>query len=438
MRLENKTLNDKIKDYKLLFYALIVGVLAGVVGSVFRIVLTRIEFFRENLFKNVNISDVSTWIIPVLFVIVGITVALYFVRKFAPETAGSGVQEIEGALDRTRPMRWKKVLPIKFIASLFSLGSGLLLGREGPTIQIGANIGKMVKDLFSQSDDEENALVSAGAAAGLTSAFNAPFAGIIFVIEEMHEHFRFNFNSVAAIMIGAGAADFVLGAMIGSHPVIEMTIYKSPKLSVLWLFILFGSLFSLIGFLYNWLLIKSLDFFQVSLKMPIILSGVLAGILIAVVGITYPDMIGGGYNVIYNVLNNSFTLYFLLPLFLIRLLLSIFSYSLGVPGGIFAPLLTLGVIFGMLFEGLIQYYFPNLIVQPGMFAVAGMAAIFASTVRAPLTGLVLAVEMTSNFELIFPLIITTVTASVFTTMLGNKPIYTTLLNRTLAKVKNTV
>jgi CIC family chloride channel protein len=438
MRLENKTLNDKIKDYKLLFYALIVGVLAGVVGSVFRIVLTRIEFFRENLFKNVNISDVSTWIIPVLFVIVGITVALYFVRKFAPETAGSGVQEIEGALDRTRPMRWKKVLPIKFIASLFSLGSGLLLGREGPTIQIGANIGKMVKDLFSQSDDEENALVSAGAAAGLTSAFNAPFAGIIFVIEEMHEHFRFNFNSVAAIMIGAVAADFVLGAMIGSHPVIEMTIYKSPKLSVLWLFILFGSLFSLIGFLYNWLLIKSLDFFQVSLKMPIILSGVLAGILIAVVGITYPDMIGGGYNVIYNVLNNSFTLYFLLPLFLIRLLLSIFSYSLGVPGGIFAPLLTLGVIFGMLFEGLIQYYFPNLIVQPGMFAVAGMAAIFASTVRAPLTGLVLAVEMTSNFELIFPLIITTVTASVFTTMLGNKPIYTTLLNRTLAKVKNTV
>jgi CIC family chloride channel protein len=438
MRLENKTLNDKIKDYKLLFYALIVGVLAGVVGSVFRIVLTRIEFFRENLFKNVNISDVSTWIIPVLFVIVGITVALYFVRKFAPETAGSGVQEIEGALDRTRPMRWKKVLPIKFIASLFSLGSGLLLGREGPTIQIGANIGKMVKDLFSQSDDEENALVSAGAAAGLTSAFNPPFAGIIFVIEEMHEHFRFNFNSVAAIMIGAGAADFVLGAMIGSHPVIEMTIYKSPKLSVLWLFILFGSLFSLIGFLYNWLLIKSLDFFQVSLKMPIILSGVLAGILIAVVGITYPDMIGGGYNVIYNVLNNSFTLYFLLPLFLIRLLLSIFSYSLGVPGGIFAPLLTLGVIFGMLFEGLIQYYFPNLIVQPGMFAVAGMAAIFASTVRAPLTGLVLAVEMTSNFELIFPLIITTVTASVFTTMLGNKPIYTTLLNRTLAKVKNTV
>ena len=121
---------------------------------------------------------------PPLFAITGISIALYLVRKFAPEASGSGVQEIEGALDGLRPMRWKRVLPIKFIASLFSLGSGLLLGREGPTIQLGENIGDMIKDTFGKSDIESKSLMSTGAAAGLASAFNAPFVGIIFVIEE--------------------------------------------------------------------------------------------------------------------------------------------------------------------------------------------------------------------------------------------------------------
>ena len=116
-------------------------------------------------------------------------------------------------------MRWKRVLPIKFIASLFSLGSGLLLGREGPTIQLGGNIGKMIKDIFRQPDIENNPLVSAGAAAGLASAFNAPLAGIIFVIEEMHGHFRFNFYSVAAIMIGSSTDSTVL-------PLNSLTIWR--------------------------------------------------------------------------------------------------------------------------------------------------------------------------------------------------------------------
>ena len=118
------------------------------------------------------------------------------------------------------------------------------------------------------------------------------------------------------------------------------------------------------------------------------------------------------------------------------MLLSFFSYSSGVPGGIFIPMLTLGVILGMLFGIIMQHYFPDLISHPGVFAIAGMAGIFSATVRAPLTGLVLAIEMTSNYELILPLIVTTVTASVFTALLGNKPIYTTLLKRTLANTKH--
>ncbi|WP_456460587.1 H(+)/Cl(-) exchange transporter ClcA [Lutibacter sp.] len=435
-KLDQRFNDTNTKNSRLLFYALIVGLIVGLAGSIFRIVLSYIEVFRDDLYKNANNLGFLGWIAPILFAIIGISISLFLVRKFAPETSGSGVQEIEGALDGIRPIRWKRVLPVKFFASLFSLGSGLLLGREGPTIQIGANIGKMIKDALGKSDTEDNPLISAGAAAGLASAFNAPFAGIIFIIEEMHEHFRFNFYSVAAIMIGAGTADFVVRSLVGANPIIQMVVYSSPGTSELWLFIILGLLFSVIGYLYNKLLVLSLDFFQISFKIPLILTGIIAGVIIAVIGITFPEMIGGGYSTITEVLNHSFSLSFLLILFVIRMILSIFSYSTGVPGGVFAPLLTLGVILGMLYGGVMQHYFPDLISHPGIFAVAGMAGIFASTVRAPLTGLVLAVEMTLNFELILPLIITTITASVVTVLLGNKPIYATLLKRTISNTNH--
>ena len=376
-----------------------------------------------------------SWVWPIVFGIIGVTVALLLVKKYAPEASGSGVQEIEGALDGLRPLRWKKVIPIKFLASLFSLGSGLLLGREGPTIQLGANIGKMVKDIFKQPENKTNPLVSAGAAAGLASAFNAPFAGIIFVIEEMHGHFRYNFFSVAAIMVASGTADFVVRVLIGPDPVIQMTVFPGPQISSVWLFILLGLFFSLVGYAFNKLIVITLDLFKDLSRITLILSGILAGIVIVVIGVYFPEMIGGGYNTIGKVLEHSYTVYFLIILFVGRMILTIFSYGTGVPGGIFAPMLALGVVFGMLFGTVMEHFFPGLVPHPGIYAVAGMAGIFASTVRAPLTGLVLAVEMTSNYELILPLIITTVTASVVTAQLGNEPIYTTLLKRTLANSK---
>lgn len=427
--------DENTKHFKHLFYALIIGLIVGLVGGFFRIILSYIESFRDILYHHAEHSGFMSWLWPILFAVIGISIALFLVRKYAPEASGSGVQEIEGALDGLRPMRWKRVLPIKFIASLFSLGSGLLLGREGPTIQLGANIGQMVKDILGLSDIEKNSLVSAGAAAGLASAFNAPFAGIIFVIEEMHGHFKFNFYSLASIMIGAGTSDFIVRMMVGSKPIIQMTVFPSPNIYGLWLFICLGLLCSIVGLFYNKLLILSLDFFEFSSKIPVIYTGIFVGVIIAIIGIFSPDMIGGGYDTIAKVLDHSFTLSFLLFLFAARMLLSLFSYSFGVPGGIFLPMLTLGVILGMLFGVSMQHFFPQLISNPGVYTIAGMAGIFAATVRAPLTGLVLAVEMTSNYELILPLIITTVTASVLTSFLGNKPIYSTLLKRTLANTK---
>ncbi len=421
-------------NLRLLFAAFVIGTLAGIVGSLFRLILSFLEDKRLSLFAYVhNSSKVIYWILAIIAVMVSVSIALFFVKKYAPEASGSGVQEIEGALDEIRPMRWKRVLPVKFFASLFSLGAGLLLGREGPTIQLGANVGKMIKDIFKLPDRENNPLISAGAGAGLAAAFNAPFAGIIFVIEELHEHFRFNFYSVASIMIGSAMSDLMVRLLISPKPVIDMTIYSSPNLGALWLFFVLGLFFSLIGYAYNKSLIFTLDLLQDKWKLGIISMAALIGSLIAITGIISPDLIGGGYALISEVLKNSFSVQYLLLLFIIRFILSILSYSSGVPGGIFAPLLTIGIIFGMLFGVISQNYFPDIVPNIGVFAIAGMAAIFSSTVIAPLTGLVLAVEMTANYEMILPLIITTFTASVGTRILGNKPIYATLLERTLER-----
>ncbi len=423
------------KDFNLIFFAFVVGALAGILSSIFRLTLAYLDRLREQLYTAAGHWGFISWLMPALLGIIGISASLYLVKKFAPETSGSGVQEIEGALDELRPLRWKRVLPIKFIASLFSLGSGLLLGREGPTIQLGANIGKMIKDVFKHSDYKTNPLVSAGAAAGLAGAFNAPLSGIVFVMEEMHEHFKYSFFSLAAIMVASGTADFVVRLIVGADPVIKMVVFATPPLSALWLFILLGIFFSLVGYAFNRLLIFSLNFFAYQSNGVLLVSIIIGGIVIALAGIFYPSMIGGGYETIRMALDHSFTLQFLLVLFIGRLLLTIFSYGIGSPGGIFAPLLALGVVFGMLFGSVMQPYFPELISHPGVFAVAGMAGIFAATVRAPLTGLMLALEMTSNFELLLPLIFTTVTASLITTQLGNQPIYTILLERTLEKTK---
>ncbi len=421
------------KNFRLIFFAFIVGAVVGLFGAFFRLILMSIEAHRVKLFQSVDHGNFWQWILPVALVVIAGVIAVYIVKRFAPETSGSGVHEIEGALDDIRSLRWKRVIPVKFFTSLFSLGGGFLLGREGPTIQLGANIGKMIRDVFKQSENKNNPLISAGAAAGLASAFNAPFSGIIFVMEEMHGHFKYSFFSLSAIMLASATADFVVRMIVGSSVVIQMTVFTMPPLSVMWMFVLLGFIFALVGFAFNKSLLFILDFFGNMTNRMNLISVAIIGLFIAIIGVFFPEMIGGGYQTISLALKHSYTLQFLLILFLGRMVLTIFSYGVGLPGGIFAPLLAMGVVLGMLFGGLMEYYFPGQINQSGIFAVAGMAAIFAATVRAPVTGIILAVEMTSNFELLLPLIFAVVTASLVTTQLGNQPIYTTLLERTLQR-----
>ena len=419
----------------LIFWAAIVGALTGIIGALFQISIGKIGGLRQMLMDSLPQSTYVLVIASVLFSAVLVFFAFLLVRKVAPETGGSGVHEIEGALDDVRPVRWKLVLPVKFLGGLLSLGGGMVLGREGPTIQMGGNIGKMVADFFKVSKDDAHSLIAAGAGGGLTAAFNAPLAGILFVFEEMRPEFKYSFLSVQAVLVASAASDIALRAIMGQQPDISMQMLSAPALSSLWLFLIFGIVFGVFGVLFNFLLVKTLDFFANLKGYLFSLTGLLVGGLIGLLAWFFPDTVGGGYAVIPKALTETFPVMVLLILFAARFGTTMISYGSGAPGGIFAPMLALGTLFGMWFGHYAGVFVPGIDIRPESFAVAGMAALFCATVRAPLTGIALTIEMTGNYFLILPLIITCLTATVVAEGLGGKPIYTVLLRRTLNLAK---
>lgn len=428
---------EGIRPMVLFVWAAVVGGLVGLLGGLFQLSLVTVARWREALMGQLDGGRVLWWLVPTVFSAVVVYLALLLVRRLAPETGGSGVQELEGALDGVRPLRWWRVLPVKFFGGLLSLSGGLVLGREGPTIQMGGNVGKMIGDRFKLSEIEVHTLIASGAGAGLAAAFNAPLAGILFVIEEMRPQFKYNFLSVHSVLIATVTSDIVLRFMMGQQPDIEMNTLPMAKLEALWLFPLLGVLFGVMGVVFNRVLITTLDFFAGLRGWNFALTGLYVGALVGLLGAVYPDAVGGGYEVIPRALEGpidttaSIATTALLVLFLARFGMTMISYGSGAPGGIFAPMLALATLFGMWTGHFAHRWFPELIVHPQIFAVAGMGALFSATVRAPLTGIALTIEMTGNYSLIVPLILTCMVAAIVSQALGGKPIYTVLLRRTL-------
>jgi chloride channel protein, CIC family len=426
---------EGLRPMVLFFWAAVLGSLVGLVGGVFQLSLDAITAWREGLAATFDSGRVLWWLVPTAFSAAVVAIAFLLVRNVAPETGGSGVQEIEGALDDLRPLRWQRVLPVKFAGGLCSLGGGLVLGREGPTIQMGGSLGKFIGDVFRLSTVDVHTLIAAGAGAGLSAAFNAPLAGILFVVEEMRPQFKYNFLSVHSVLIASVMSDIVLRMLMGQEQDIRMAAIPPPDLQSLWLFPVLGVLFGVLGVAFNRLLVITLDFFAGLKGWSYTLTGLYVGAAIGLVGAFYPDAIGGGYELIPRALRETIPTAMLLAIFVARFGTTMVSYGSGAPGGIFAPMLALATVFGMWSGHFAHEWFPALIAHPQVFAVAGMGALFSATVRAPLTGIALSIEMTGNYSLILPLILTCMVAAIVAQGLGGRPIYTVLLKRTLDRAQ---
>lgn len=178
------------KILTLYFVAIILGILTGIVGSFFQLAVQYGYHLVASIVQTAHTQAGKT-LVSIAISTVLIFLAWFLVRGFAPEASGSGVQEIEGALLHERPILWRRLLPVKFIGGVMAITAKMVLGREGPTIQMGGNLGEMLGEFLHLSPKRCDALIAAGAAAGLATAFNAPLAGVLFVLEEMRRQFNF-------------------------------------------------------------------------------------------------------------------------------------------------------------------------------------------------------------------------------------------------------
>ncbi len=411
--------------------AALVGLGAGLIASLFRAVLAAEDAVRNGLIEWAHHFPLWGWIFPLSFSIVGATLSVFLVQRFAPETSGSGIPHLEAVLHRLRILNWKRVLPIKFIAGALAIGAGLALGREGPTVQMGGAIGKAISRWLKVLPRERRTLVAAGAGAGLAAAFNAPLAGVIFVLEEIQRDFHpFVFG---AAFLAAVIADIVSRLLSGAFPVFSIPAYPSPPTASLPLFAVLGILAGLLGVAFNRSLLGTMNLFsRVQGRWNLVVAAGV-GATVGIVGWFYPMAIGGGHSLAETVLAGDLALVAIPLLFVVRFFLTTSSYATGAAGGIFAPLLALGALLGLALGQIGNRFFPAAVPIPAVFAVVGMAAYFTAIVRAPLTGIVLIVEMTGNYQQMLPLLVACFFAYAVAELLKELPIYEALLERDLLR-----
>jgi len=368
----------------------------------------------------------------VLFAAAGAVAAVILTRRYAPEASGSGIPHIEAVLHRLRELDWTRVLPVKFFGGIFAIGGGLALGREGPTVQMGGAIGDAVSKALKVSPRERRTLIAAGSGAGLAAAFNAPLSGLVFVLEEVRRDFQpivFGAAFVAAVI-----ADIVARIGAGPFPVFTVPNYPNPPLPSLVVFIVVGIAAGFLGVMFNRGLLGTMDLYGRIPDKYIVPAVALTGGIIGLIAWFSPISIGSGHTLAELALKGELLLGAIPLFFIIRFILTTTSYSTGTPGGIFAPLLVLGALIGLAIGMIANKYFPEIAPIPAVFAVVGMAAYFTAIVRAPLTGIMLIIEMTGNYELLLPLLVSCFCAYAVAEYLKDLPIYESLLERDLNKV----
>ncbi|WP_173444326.1 ClC family H(+)/Cl(-) exchange transporter [Selenomonas ruminantium] len=406
----------------------IIGIFTGLTIALFRYLL---ELSEENLPHLYQYLQAHPVYIPGWFaVLVMIGLILHRMLKADGMISGSGIPQIKGILMGRMDMQWARVLLLKFTGAVMGIGAGLSLGREGPSVQLGACLGQGVGRLTHRSYEENHYLLTAGAGAGLAAAFNAPLAGAIFCLEELTKNFSpyVLMGSIAATVTATTVTQF----FFGMEPVFHMG--EIPVVmagNVYIVLILLGAFVGALGLGFNKMLVISLDTYAKSpLKpwqkplVPLFAAGV--------IGFFLPEILGGGSPLVDALVEHQYAIGFLLLLLAGKFFFTMLCFGSGVPGGIFLPMLVLGAVGGALFAKLAvaaNLLAPQWTVNCIVF---GMAAYFSAVVKSPVTGAILIMEMTGSFHHLLSLMLVSMTAFLVAEYMGSEPVYDMLLNRSLA------
>ena len=402
---------------------------AGFICGLFRLALEEADRLR---------TAVPVWwhaqpLLGCSLLVVGVATAAAFsawlVRRFSELAVGSGIPQVEAAISGDLPPAPFILLPVKFAGGLLAIGAGLALGREGPSVQMGATLAHLLGKAFGRNSADCRSLLAAGAGAGLAAAFNAPLAGAAFALEELIRQFETR-NAIAALG-ASGSAIVVARLFTGPAPDFVVTKIPYPELGDTLLCIALGIIAGLLGVAYNRVLLGALAIAGRLARWPVEVRAGLVGAGVGALAWFAPGLAGGGDALTQRTLDGTGALALLPFLYMLHLVLGAASYAAGTPGGLFAPLLVLGAQMGFLFGGLIDLGAAGPVSHAVSFAVVGMASLFTAVVRAPLTGMMLVTEMTDNSRLLLPMVAACFPAMAVATMLREPPIYDFLKERTL-------
>lgn len=408
--------------------AIVAGVVIGVIGGAFRWCLGTADELRVDFSDWAHRLPGPGWLVVIAAAALGATLAALIVR-WLPLAAGSGIQHVEAAYRGDAAPPLLGLIPAKFIGGVLAIGSGLVLGREGPTVHMGAAIGAEAARRIRLPDSDVRMLQSALGGAGLAVAFNAPIGGALFTLEEVTRSFRL--RTVLATTFATAAAVGCSRLITGNHSDFRVEPLASPAISWLPLFVVFGLLTGLLGVLYNRLVLGLLDKVKGLRRIPTVAKAAGIGALIGVVTFIQPLATGGGDTLTQLILGgNGLALTVIAGLLALRFVAGPISYAAAVPGGLFAPLLAVGTLWGVLFVGGFNAVWPGdhtALAVP--MAIVGMAAFFGATVRAPVTAIVLVIEMTATTSAAVPMLAATAASVLVAELLRSPPIYDSLRER---------
>jgi CIC family chloride channel protein len=354
-------------------------------------------------------------------------IAAWLVRRYSPYASGSGIPHVEAVLNGQLAQAPYRLIWVKFLGGLLAIGSGLALGREGPSVQMGAGLANLLGEVFRRNAEDCKALLAAGAGAGLATAFNAPLGGAVFVLEELTR--RFDTRITIATLGASAGAIAVARLLLGDAPDFHVEPLPYADFGTLPIYLALGIIAGCLGVAYNRTILGMLAIGDRLRAWPVAARAAVVGAAVGLLAWFVPALVGGGDAITQRVLSGAGTVATVSAVFLARFALGPLSYAAGTPGGLFAPILVLGAQSGFLFANFCSPWFPDLTPSSTALAVVAMAAFFTAVVRAPLTGMILVIEMTGSFTLFLPMLGACFAAMLVPTLLRNAPIYDSLRKR---------
>jgi CIC family chloride channel protein len=409
-----------------------VGLVCGLAAVAFHF---SIRFAESVLVERALRAPGQTWLVwgVVTPVLGGLTAGL-LLKYVVPNARGSGVPQVKTAYaskEANIPLRDSLG---KLVVSSLQIGSGASLGREGPTVQICSGIASALGRLARLSPRNRRRLMPVGAAAGIAAAFNAPIAAVTFTIEEVVGNL--DQTVLSGVIVAAALAAVIERSVLGTHPVFAVSqVFSLTDARSLPIYAALGLAAALLSVLFTESLLRLRARFRSQRRVPDWAQPAIGGLItgLVTVGVLYwlgvGGINGGGYRVVEASLSGHLPLRVLLVLCGAKLVATVFSYSSGGAGGVFAPSLFMGAMLGGAFGALDQRLFGHGDEAMGAFALVGMGAVFCGTIRAPMTSVLIIVELTSGYGLILPLMIANMSAYALARYLRPTPIYEALLEQ---------